>query len=82
MSALDLAVQLVHAGSLDLGRGFPPLPPFPPAVQLVHLGSGHPLAPWLDLGMTLAISWQHRTWYQICPTSCRPRCQDMGIHHI
>ena len=31
MSALDLAVQLVHASTstLDLGRGFPPLPPFP-----------------------------------------------------
>ena len=25
MSALDLAVQLVHASTLDLGRGFPPL---------------------------------------------------------
>ena len=38
MSALDLAVQLVHASTLDLGRGFPPFPPFPPAVQLVYQG--------------------------------------------
>ena len=83
MIALDLAVQLVHASTLDLGRGFPPFPPFPPAVQLVHQGSGPPLAlsgtlarPWQDLGHLLATS------YRICPTSCRPRIWVSGTGRL
>ena len=67
MSALDLAVQLVHASTLDLET-------LPSVVQLVHRGSRPPLAlsgtlvrPWQDLGHFRA------TLFWICPTSCRPR---------
>ena len=88
MSALDLAVQLVHASTtypvllvrgstLDLTTLRPAVP-----AQLVRQGSGRPLAlgsNLADLGKTLAISGQH---YQICPTSCRPRVWVSGTRRL
>ena len=88
MSALNLAVQLVHASTLVqlvyASTCTLDLETFPPAVpaQLVRQGSGRPLAlgsNLADLGKTLAISGQH---YQICPTSCRPRVWVSGTRRL
>ena len=85
MSALDLAVQLVHASTpypVLLVRGSTlDLETFRPAVpaQLVRQGSGRPLA----LGSNLARPWQDlghlRATLRILPNKLPP--QDMGIRY-
>ena len=71
MSALDLAVQLVHAST--------PYPVSQAQVQLVRQGSGRPLA----LGSNLARPWQDlghlRTTLLILPNKLPP--QDVGIRY-
>ena len=85
MSALDLAVQLVHASTLypvSLVRGstldWATLRTAVPA-QLVRQGSGRPLA----LGSNLARPWQDlghlRATLLILPNKLLP--QDMGIRY-
>ena len=85
MSALDLAVQLVHASTLVqlvyTSTCTLDLETFPPAVpaQLVRQGSGRPLA----LGSNLARPWQDlghlRATLRILPNKLPP--QIMGIRY-